>query len=281
VHDSPNVQQVELGWSESAIVERCRVLRRTLDARRVPAPELDAMAPGGASNQVTDTFGAAVTWWALLRARWEQEEAKRQDEEQRAEAAVAAALAAEPAPVELDAAGAPRYVHPKSYHALRFLDALGNALRDVVVAAPDHPDVEVQALAALTESLAVRLWAWILTHAGPGLPFDEGAEVDPPEWTKLLSPADIGRLFEAHWRVNRERVVLIAQLFPPERSVESRLSVAGFLGTVAQELGHRPFSVLRQWSMGEAFAQAVVAAQSAREGREAAERESRERRRPA
>jgi hypothetical protein len=271
VTDSPVLETLETGWSVATITERCRVLHGTLHARKVPTPELEAMAPGGAQNQTADPLGAAVVWYALLRARFELEQHRAAETTARAQADVAAALSAEPVTVRLQAPDAPSAVYPKSYHALRFLDTLDHALRRVVAIAQEADEVGVEAFAPLVESLAVRLWAWILTSVGSELPFDEQAAPEPPEWTRALTPDDLLALLEAHLEVNRARVARIAQLFPGDATHESRLSLAGFLGTTAQELGHRPFDLLRRWSVGEAFAQAVVAAQSAREARAAAE----------
>lgn len=269
--DVPVLEQVETGWSESAIMVRCRTLRDTLHARRVPTADLEAMAPGGARNQTADPLGAAVVWYALLRARFEVEEVRRAQDEAHAEEAVALALAGDGHPLTLSAPDMPTAVYPKSYHALRFCESLDVALRRVVASAEQLEALDVQALAPLAESLAVRLWAWILTHPEPGLPFDETAAPEPPAWTTRLTPDDLLRLLAAHLEVNRIRITRIAQLFPGEAATESRLSLAGFLGTIAQELGHRPFDVLRRWSLGEAFAQAVVAAQASREARAAAD----------
>lgn len=263
---SPAVTQVETGWSGATITERCRVLRGTLHARGLPDAELDALAPGGSLNQTTDPLGAVVVWFGLLRGRWELSEHLQQEKAARAEAALAAALVNAPVPVALSIPEK-HAVYPKSYHALRWCDALDGALRDVVAAAQEAEDVEVQALALLSESLAVRLWAWILTSPDPWLPFDEGAPADPPAWTMQLTPEDLIALVKAHLAVNRSRIQLVASLFPAEQQQESRLSLAGFLGTVAQELGHRPSDVLTRWSLGEVFAQAVTASQAAREAR--------------
>jgi hypothetical protein len=272
---------LETGWTRESMAERCRALRGTLLRDGAAESHLDAMAPGGARNPTADPFGAVVVWYALLRAEWELGERRKVEEAARAEAAVAAALSGTPVPVQLSVAGpgVPIAVYPKSYHALRYCDALDAALREVVALAQSLSDSEVHAHAVIVETLAVRVWAWILTSPEPGLPFDEMATgVEPPEWTGRLTPDDLLRLLEAHLEANRLRVARIAQLFPPERQHESRLSLSGFLGTVAQELHQRPYGVLRHWSVGETFAQAAVAAQSAREARAAAEAEARDRR---
>lgn len=268
---------VEDRWTVEAITERCRILRGTLHARHVPDADLDAMAPGGSRNSVMDPLGAAITWFVLLRERFAVAAAERAADEARAAAALSAALVNAPVPVPLSVDGA-FAVYPKSYHALRWCDTLDCAVRDLVTTLDTHPDAQVEAFARLNESLAVRLWAWTLLHPDPGLPFDEGTPVDPPAWTQQLTPADLIEIVRAHVEVNRTRIQLIAQLFPVEPMTESRLALSGFLGTVAQELGHRPSDILRRWSLGEAFAQAVVASQSAREARARSDAEAAERR---
>lgn len=255
------------------------MLRDTLHARGVPQPVLEACAPGGADNQVTDTLGACVMEYALLRAQFALVQKDEADRAARTQRALGDALSNTPISVTC-ADGTIRSVHPKSWHALRYLDFLDAAARDVAELASRLDDMEVRAYQPLIESLAVQLWAWIVTCAEPGLPFEEGGEpIEPPAWTKTLMPEDLLALVKAHLTVNRERVQLVSALFPADPAVgESRLTLAGFLGTVAQELGHRPSDVLRGWTMGEVFAQAVTAAESAREQKEKAERESRERR---
>jgi hypothetical protein len=181
--------------------------------------------------------------------------------------AVADALAAVPERVRCDD-GEERGVHPKSYHALRWLDSLDRQLSLVLAEAAREvettADVAVDALSPLAESLCVRLWAWVLTERGPGLPFEDDDAPEPPDWTQRLTPGDLIRFAEAHVRVNHKRNALIASAFPGEKG-ESRLSLAGFLGTVANDLHTRPFDLLRRWSLGELFAQRVTAAHAQRE----------------
>lgn len=268
---------IETRWTEPLLEERCRALRGTLRARGESDADLDALAPGGARNQISDPFGAKLRWYALLEGRLAFVEWKQDEERRRAEHALAAALSNEPEAVTLSD-GQPVAVYPKSYHALAWCDALDRALADAAQKAATLADLEVATAVPLVTSLATRLWAWILTCREPGLPFDEGAPPEPPEWTLALTPEDLLALLRAHVQVNRERIALVSSLFPPDREAASRLSLSGFLGTVAQELGHRPSDVLRRWSLGEAFAQAVVSAQAAREARQRAEDEAASRR---
>jgi hypothetical protein len=120
----------------------------------------------------------------------------------------------------------------------------------------------------LVESLAVRLWAWVLCTEGCGLPFtDTEQDPEPPEWCSRLSPRDLIAFAAAHVRVNHTRTAIIAQAFPPEpgESRQSRLSLAGFIGAYADEKGIQAQDLMRRWSLGSLFAARVVAAEQQRE----------------
>lgn len=273
---------VEGAWTETTIAERSRHLADSLRARGHSAEALSACAPGGARNPVADPLGAAITQYALLRAEWELARARQEREAMEAEQAVAEALGNAPVPVATARAGT-HAVHPKGYMALRFLDFLDAAAQDAAATALRIADLahgdtregaDALALAPLVDSLAVKLWLWVITHPDPGLPFNPtAAKAEPPAWTDAIMPEDLFAFWQAHFTVNRRRVELIAALFPAERQAESRLSLAGFLGTSAHEFGERPSALLNQWTLGEVFAQAITAAQSAREARAQAERD--------
>lgn len=263
-------------WTVRALRERCQHLRRSLTARGTDASECAAYWPGGAENPTRDR-GAWVHCYANLVGMLRV--ADLHAAPGRADGAIAAALAAEPASVTLSD-GTVRTVQPKSYHALRWLDTLDHTVQGwaglMASLRPDAPEeLKALALAPLAESLAVRLWAWVITEGLPdapaALPFDEDAAPAPPAWTSRLTPEDLLTLARAHAEVNGHRLRIIAEAFPSDRTGGSRLPLSGFLGTAAQELGQRPATLLRQWSLGEVFAQAIAAAQAAREARESAE----------
>lgn len=273
---------VETAWTPATIEERCRVLRHTLLARGEPQVRLDRYAPGGEENALTDALGAAIRQYMLLAARVQLLDWQEEDEQRRADRALTASLANTPAPLRLSAdamaalavagVGAPA-VHPKSFHALSWCEALDGALRDVTMKAAALEDAEVAAMEPLLRSLAVRVWLWILLHPGASVPFDESENAEPPEWTMAFTPDDILVVLRAHDAVHRERLQLIAAMFPrSEASAESRLTLSGFLGgPFAQEVNEKPSNVLHRWTLGEAFGQAVTAAESARAAREKAE----------
>ncbi len=193
--------------------------------------------------------------------------------------ALSAALVEEPVPVQF-ADGVVRMVYPKSYHALAWLDSLDRqylanahaalALADVQGASAE--ELRVHALAPLVSSLAVRLWLWILTHPGPGLPFDESkVTADPPRWTRNVAPEDLIKMFEAHLQIHQERLAIIARAFPSDGQTTTRLPLAGFIGALAHESGQDARLLMRFHSLGKLFATSVTAAEGAREARRRAE----------
>jgi hypothetical protein len=274
-----------------ALRRRCRDLRDRI-ASHFGAAELDAYAPGGAENQLTGRDGW-VDYLAALRVF-----ASRVASEGRADAPsgggmgaeavtlagreriLAKALANEPVTVRL-VSGRDVVVSPKSYHAAKWCQSNDAQVRYLVGAAlAEVDDLAVCAYAPLLESLCVRLWAWAVTSEGPGLPFDErtaadDAEANIPDYVTTMAPEDLLALGEAWLVVQHLRPSLCASFFPPDdarsNGMASGLPISGFLGAAAQELGQQPSELLRRWTVGELFAQAVSAAQAGREARARAE----------
>jgi len=262
-------------WTTSDLQRRCRELRRALQARLLASEtEIADYWPGGSINHEPSSRGKWTYCYAnLVRLMGRAEQ---RDADGLVDAMVAASLANAAQRVVL-ASGQAMSVLPKSYHALRWLDALDSSLLGVLEkaqsAGEDAADV-IRLTVPLLESLAVQLWAWVIT-TGMGdepaaLPFAEDDAPTPPEWTRTLAPEDLLVLAQAHLAVNGRRLRVIAEAFPSDTTSQSRLSLSGFLGTMAQELGVRPAELMRRWSLGEVFAQAVTRAQAAREAQAAA-----------
>jgi hypothetical protein len=273
---------VQSEWTVPSATERCRILRHSLLARGVPEAQLDALWPGTHPERDPASVDAWVQTWGDLRVALAREEDQRTTRDAHVGAVVAESLAKESEPVALSVPGGPWAVYPKSYHTLRFLDMLDATLRLVsqrcMAVAGEDDALEAIALAPLLESRAVRLWAWILTHPGTGLPFDETeADPEPPAWTREIAPEDLMTLASAHLTVHAKRLALMSDAFPAEEGGPTRLSLAGFLGTQAAELGVRPADLMRSWSLGEAFASAITSAQAAREARAHAEQKAKAR----
>jgi hypothetical protein len=187
-------------------------------------------------------------------------------------------LADTPAPVTL-ASGAQIAIHPKSLYTLCILEGLDADLQQVLdemrdiaadVAEGEVPTADgaaVQLMGALLKGRALSIYAWILSHPGPGIPFTE-TEPDPaaPEWTRELTGADLEAIVRGHLQVNRTDLDFLAQAFPSDEArAKSRLPLGAFLGGYANEIGKKPRTLMRRWTWRSVFAGALVRAESMRE----------------
>ncbi|MBX3173272.1 MAG: hypothetical protein KF709_02615 [Gemmatimonadaceae bacterium] len=193
------------------------------------------------------------------------------------------ALADHALPVEL-ASGDTVHVHPKSLDTLFLLDALDlelqrvrremHAVQDLLAedGSPEASAVGVHMVGALLSARCVRLFAWIVTHPGPGTPFAEtDADPQPPEWTAKLRGADLVALVVAHLQVNRHDLDLLSQAFPgDERPGSTRLPLAGFVGSYSSENGKSSRKLMCNVTIRSFLAGALARAQTVREGMAAA-----------
>ena len=186
--------------------------------------------------------------------------------------ALGEAMVNEPRSVTLES-GETVAVYPKGYYALKWLEALDACYRHVaaVLVACEEADDERRSatlgfLGALTEGLAIRLWAWVLTHEGADLPFASvGPVPEPPAWTATMTAADIFALWQAHQYVHQETLQLISGMFPRDPESPTRLPLHGFLAAEARDRNVRTVDLLRRWPIGEIFATSVSAAELQRE----------------
>jgi hypothetical protein len=264
-------------WGVRGLKERCTRLKASLlKSRSATEQEVAAYWPGGAENTETG-LGAWVLCYGQLMRFWGRTDPDRHSA--RLDAALARQLGREPVQVRCES-GRLLTIHPKSYHALRWLEALDRVTLLTQTSrewALDSDDAKAAAmLAPVAESLAVRLWVWALTTDGPGVPFpDTGEAPDPPEWIASLTIHDLLAIAQAHFRVNMEDLAVIAKAFPAEPDAPSRLSLTGFLGVAAEDAGVPASELMRRWTLGELFAQKITAAERAREVREASEAKGR------
>lgn len=262
---------------------------RTAQRHQVTKEKLEQYWPGGEENPYPGRggwvycFAMYLQFWGLV-CHFEDDPETAEQETAAIDAAIARRSAAQPELVTLTN-GNVVAVQPKGFHALSFLDFLEAQHRHVAaaaasaLAAEDAESLKVVALYPLAQSLAVRVWAWILTSEGAGLPFpDDGTQLEPPAFTESLTAIDLIALYQAHVRVNLEDSATIARAFPSDPR-ESRLALAGFLNTYAGEAKQRPFDVFRRFSLGEVFANAVSSAQASREAMEHAKKQQQQRER--
>lgn len=253
--------------------------REVVALRRATEQELDAQRPGDAAG--ADAWLAFLVWVA------ERKGTTPAKAERALERVMHEAMADVPVPIALSA-GETIAIHPKSLHALYELDVLDATLRSVsrelselgvAVLAGElvfADTVEAKVLATMLTSRSVQLYAWILATPGPGLPFDDQEQdPTPPGWTKTLSGKDLEAIVRAHLQVNREDIEFLAAAFPSEHEgSRTRLPLAGFVGSYANEIGEKPRELMCNVSLRSLFAGALAHAQALREARAAASTEA-------
>jgi hypothetical protein len=249
--------------------------RESVALGRLDAAQLDARRPGASATYPRTT---PQDW--MLYALWLSRACGAGDETIRRRPltqVVHEALAETPAGVTLRS-GLRVEIYAKSLDTLLFCEALDADLAAVhdqlcaaiVAAAGEDGHLAVaRFLERLNTRLAFRLYCWILSAPGPGIPFSEH-DADPaiPSWTATLHAEDVAALYRAHQQVNRDDLAFIAAQFPPEVSAaKSRLPLSGFLGAMAHEMNLAAREVMRNFTVRGLFAQAIVAAETHRAAR--------------
>lgn len=264
---------------------RCKSLRDQLIGQQLAtAEEVAAVWPGGALNHGQGFTGWIETYAQLTRFAGRLEvsvETHSAAQSQQLEAVVRAASSRAPKPLALTVGD--YAVHPKSAHTLAFLDSLEAVQRPLVRLMIDRAQdetlepSELEALLPMTRSLAQRTWAWVLLTPGVGLPFDDFAPIDPPVWTKELTPEDLLAIYFAHRELHAEAVAIMSAAIPRDGGpAQSRLSLSGFLTGYASEHGLPPSQLMRQWSLPESVAAALASAESHRVAEENAKAKRRD-----
>lgn len=259
------------------VVANCEVLEAELVRRRhVVQAAVDAQRPGGAENPDESALGWLTfnRWLHRTHATAGRASAPSTENDDALERTLAAALTDKPCPVECSD-GETRFVYPKSYDTLRFLDQLDVELRVITAEwavareSASSADAAIESLAPRMEATVVRLWAWILADSRAELPFAENEPLpELPDWTRRLTPEDLVSILRAHLEVNARRTQVIASAFPPDPDDRggSRLTLAGFLGSIAAE--HAPGMgkhLLKSIPLAQVFATHVAAAKAQRD----------------
>ncbi len=253
--------------------------REVVALRRATEQELDAQRPADEAD--------ANAWLSFLIWVAEQKGTTPTKAERALGRVMHEALA--DVPVQLTLSGGDHIaIHAKSLHALGELDVLDATLRRAgedlaqlgvaVLAGELHfaDVIETKVLATMLNMQAVQLYAWILATPGPGLPFDEQeTDPQPPAWTRTLTGADLEAIVRAHLQVNREDIEFLAAAFPSDGDgVKTRLPLAGFVGSYANEIGEKPRELMCNVSLRSLFAGALAHAQALREAQAAARPEA-------
>lgn len=261
------------------LIVQCDGLERALlHEKTVVLGAIDAQRPGEPANPDLGPLGwlRFFSWLTRTHAIGTRSSVASGSATPNAEvnAAMTAALAEAPEAVECSD-GKIRYVYPKSIWALQWLSLL-NQQATVLLGCTREArrlevleDLSVLHIAPLLQALPLLLFAWVLTHKGPELPFDDDAPLaNPPKWTKALAPEDFLKLLAAHKRVNGLRLNLISTFLERDDSAGSggpAFSVAGFVGAIAAELEpNAGRTLMRKTSLGQIFATRVAAAEASR-----------------
>lgn len=248
-------------WSTPDLRERCKRLRAHLaDSGTATLEELKAYWPGGDENQEPRKGAWIFCYAQLIRMQGRTERLRNADDVW--QRALDQALADEPKRVDLTCGTF--HVYPKSAHALLTLDALdASLLGSIEAAAPalEQGGAAAEAVRALfprLQSIATRVWSWVITEPDPGLPFNDDTELEPPQWTGELAPEDLVALWLANRDVNGRRNATLAEAFPGDGG-PSRLTLGGFVGSYAHEKGGDAKFLWRRTSIGQLYAKSLSA----------------------
>jgi len=169
---------------------------------------------------------------------------------------------------ECDEHGVPRIrnVFPKSQHALLTLELydgdLGRLAAEYQALKQGPPAVFAAAAGAVLHGIShcQRIFAWIICHEGPGLPFaDDNLNPVPPAWTADLSPLDHLMLVQAHRQLGA-RLGLALQLIEPAQEGKSRPgSWSTILAVASTELGLGSRTLTRDHTLESVVVQLAVA----------------------
>ena len=280
-------KQTPRPWSVADLKQRTRDMHDQVRHMRVAGDdEIAPYRPGGRLNNAANLRGQWTFYYGRLAALLDRSRPKTDAEEVKEKrdsfAALGKAARREPVTLAQLSIGVTLRVFPKSFLALRFLDSLKASHMQMVEllaagsdAASTPTDLKLLTLVPLRDAFAVQVWAWVVTHPEPRLPFSVSADLDEsllPSWTQDLAPEDLLALASAHIDVNRTRLELIAKLSNAD-GITSSLPIEGFVSHFAGDKGLEPYDVLANWSLGEVYASAVSASIAIREAEARAKQE--------
>lgn len=261
---------------------RCSFFRAELADRGLDAETLRAHWPGGHDNP-DHGFAGWIYCYGSYRTLLDGGSFTEEAPPPKSVAAERAALdifrgAPIPAIMEVtDQHGVPRIrnVFPKSQHALLALELydgdLGRLAAEYDALKHGAPSVFAAAAGAVLHGIShcQRIFAWIICHDGPGLPFsDDELNPMPPDWTAELSPVDHLTLVTAHRRLGA-RLALALQLIEPAQEGKSRPgSWSTIMAVASTELGFGTRTLTRDHTLESVALQLAVS----REAKAAAHR---------
>ncbi len=259
------------GWNIAGIKARCARMRVTVlhPARPLAAKaEVEGWWPGGANNPSRTLGGWIICYGqlcAFIARRGEKASPATEEQNNRV---IASMLRGEPKAVPL-VAGGTVHVYPKSYNALETIGQLDRTYAQIMYWRDSFPEVDgdaierAQALTMIGRVLVLlnATFIWIVTHPGPGVPYDsvftvpwDAGEI-PPVWCFEADPLDIGRIAVAHNEVNMLRVAALPKL---DKSDSRGLGWASFLTSASEATHTDPTTLANDHSLASLIARASV-----------------------
>ncbi len=254
--------------SRQQLREECALLERAIaPTSETPLPaELGAWKPGGDRNR--HPASSAQGWFVYFRrlTAWHARNgddgspnspAKAAADPWAVEALTEAALT-KPSRVQ-PAGGLTRYltVYPKSFQVLSHLYAreMGLArLQSLIAPAYEQPDFDPalmrRAMAALSSEHL--LAAWIVTHPGPGMPWDPDGPppAEIPAHITALDAVELHQLLAMNHEVNYQRLVVARAFLTPDLSkAEEQLFWSPFFAKAGELLGEPPKVLMRDHAL--------------------------------
>lgn len=280
--------------------QKCETLEKHVRAEKLDAhedPPLQDYRPGGKINGGRGT-DAWVFWYAqLVRMCGNMDRVGSDQDHETADAAVLDALRNEPTSVELLArdprTGGPRTltIHPKGLgplmvcHALDWrLGWLGTKLQAIKNSdRAEHLELIDRAVQEMMRYYA--LLAWIVSHPGPGLPYQVGRNEDaiavapkiPHKYTEL-DPLDLPRIAQAFSVVNAQRLQALDALVKPQtgglEAAAERPSWSVFIGSLSLRMNIPAHQLMYDSALGELLATIRTHNHAEAEAHAAAERKA-------
>lgn len=261
----------------------CVTLERGVLRAGLASPdELAPWTPGGESNTSTDARGWLAYFARLHRfhARGEQRGALALDPHDRNDLAVMDALRNEPVAVRLiepvtvsGPEGETRYetvyVYAKSLDALLAVHALDRTLAKLLLTKLElegafGPTSELLTRVVETISYTYQLLVWIVTSAGPELPYaSDTTDPVPPIWIQRLQAWDVVRICQA-MQEHQLRLAALSALVDVKAQSQggTRPSWSMFIGSMAVEMQQSPNMLMKHRALLELLATAHLATAS-------------------
>lgn len=254
--------------------EAINLRRAVASAKLAGESEMDPHVPGNEKNEKKDARGWLRYLNVLHRLHARGEMRQTSDARQRADAAVLQALRDEPVRVELitpieiepGVMTSALFVYQKSLDALLQAHALDREIAWLLLQGERVQDAGARGMPRSSElyhkvtsaiSYAYQLLAWIMTHPGPGMPYEPTIKGDPvpPAYITALNPMDYPQIAAAAQQ-HHARLAAVQALLEHKSTAEGghRPTWSQFYGSLAIEMDENAVQLTRFHSLGSLLA---------------------------